>query len=137
MSLNERIVLIMDRSEMNRSEFADKLGIGRPVLSHILSGRNKPSLSVVEKILEQFPDIDPMWLITGNPSPTRSSEDPNLEGLEQTKDRDSSLHLKQNEESSRSKVSEIQPSEEGSERIIIFHSNGTYSEFFPKKRSGQ
>ncbi|MDX5428666.1 MAG: helix-turn-helix transcriptional regulator, partial [Bacteroidota bacterium] len=67
MSLNERIVLIMDRSEMNRSEFADKLGIGRPVLSHILSGRNKPSLSVVEKILEQFPDIDPMWLITGNP----------------------------------------------------------------------
>ena len=42
---------------MSSSQFADVLGIPRSSISHILSGRNKPSLDVVQKILSAFPEL--------------------------------------------------------------------------------
>jgi len=61
----ERIKLILDKEGISPSELADSLGIGRPLLSHIFSGRNKPSLQVVLKILETYPAYSANWLLTG------------------------------------------------------------------------
>lgn len=63
--MRERIKQIMDHEHLNSSEFADKLGIGRAVISHILNGRNNPSLDVVTRILSKIDNIDPEWLISG------------------------------------------------------------------------
>jgi transcriptional regulator with XRE-family HTH domain len=57
-------------SEKNISAiaFAEQVGVQRSALSHIFSGRNKPSVDVLYKIKTTFPDIDLEWLITGNTS---------------------------------------------------------------------
>ena len=47
------------------SQLAEKTGIQRASVSHILSGRNKPSLEVMQKIYEAFPELDLKWLMTG------------------------------------------------------------------------
>ncbi len=50
---------------LSASQLADKLGIQRSGLSHILSGRNRPGLDFAIKVLEKFPDINPDWLLLG------------------------------------------------------------------------
>jgi len=65
MTINERIELIIKKFELSPSAFADAIGIQRPSLSHILSGRNKASLDVVQKVLDTYQNIHPLWLING------------------------------------------------------------------------
>ena len=48
------------------ASFAEKIGVQPSSISHILSGRNKPSLEFIQKILAQFPNVSADWLITGN-----------------------------------------------------------------------
>lgn len=63
--LAERVKEIMDNLEFTPSGFADTIDVPRPIISHILSGRNKPSLDVIQKILMRFPELNPWWLLTG------------------------------------------------------------------------
>ena len=65
MNERERIELLMKCYNLSSSQFADKTGIQRASVSHILSGRNKPSLEVMLKIYESFPGLDMKWLMTG------------------------------------------------------------------------
>ena len=55
----------MEVHNLSASQLADKLGIQRSGLSHILSGRNRPGLDFAIKVLEKFPDINPDWLLLG------------------------------------------------------------------------
>ncbi|WP_370567596.1 helix-turn-helix domain-containing protein [Dysgonomonas sp. Marseille-P4677] len=66
--------LIMESEQLTPSAFADKLQLGRAVISHILNGRNNPSLDVVARILSHMKNINPDWLITGNGNMYKSSE---------------------------------------------------------------
>ena len=66
--MKDRIKKVMDESGLSASKFADKIGVPRSGLSHVLSGRNKASLDYVLKILNAFPEIDPYWLIKGQKS---------------------------------------------------------------------
>jgi transcriptional regulator with XRE-family HTH domain len=61
-----RIRELLDARQLSPTQFADLIGVGRPVISHILSERNKPSLEVVQKILDAFPDVSLSWLMKGN-----------------------------------------------------------------------
>lgn len=63
--MKDRIRLIMEAEDMNPARFADTLQIGRPVISHILNGRNNPSLDVISRILLEMPYINADWLISG------------------------------------------------------------------------
>ena len=56
---------MLDQLHLSPSEFADRIGVQRSNISHILSGRNKPSIDFLEKILNEFPETDVSWLITG------------------------------------------------------------------------
>ena len=44
---------------------AKNIGVNRATISHILSGRNKPSIDFLEKLLHVYPNINANWLITG------------------------------------------------------------------------
>ncbi|MBN2747237.1 MAG: helix-turn-helix transcriptional regulator [Bacteroidales bacterium] len=61
----ERIKEIIAKSGLSNGEFSDKIGIQKSSLSHVLSGRNKPSLDFVLKILDCFPEINSDWLLFG------------------------------------------------------------------------
>ena len=63
---NKRLKEIMDNEEESASSFSEKIGVQRSSISHILSGRNKPSLEFVLKIVETYPNIDLYWLLLGS-----------------------------------------------------------------------
>ncbi|WP_345161969.1 helix-turn-helix transcriptional regulator [Nibribacter koreensis] len=63
--------------------FADAIGLSRPVMSHILAGRNKPSLEVVQKILARFPEVQAHWLLLGNGQMLTSLENSEQENFGQ------------------------------------------------------
>ena len=62
----ERFQKIMEYAGVSPKRFAEILGIERSNVSHIMSGRNNPSLAVVQKILKNFPDISSDWLLFGD-----------------------------------------------------------------------
>lgn len=70
--MKERIKMIMEAENMTPARFADNLQIGRAVISHILNGRNNPSLDVITRILSQLPKLNSDWLLTGSGSMYKS-----------------------------------------------------------------
>ncbi len=66
--MNSRIQLILKTKNISASKFADEIGVQRSSISHILSGRNNPSLDFIQKTLMKFPDISPDWILTGKGS---------------------------------------------------------------------
>ncbi len=73
--MKDRIRLIMEKENLTPAKFADSLDINRAVISHILNGRNNPSLDVVTKILEVMDYINPDWLIKGSGNIYKSGVD--------------------------------------------------------------
>jgi len=58
-------LLILKTKNISSSQLADEIGVQRSNISHILSGRNKPSLEFIKKILDRYKDINMEWLING------------------------------------------------------------------------
>lgn len=63
--MKDRIKLIMEKENLTSAKFADLLQINRAIISHILNGRNNPSLDVVSRILSEMDYINSEWLING------------------------------------------------------------------------
>lgn len=63
--MKDRIQQIIDREGITPSRFAEIIGIQRSAMSHILSGRNNPSLDVLTKVLQKFDYINTDWLLFG------------------------------------------------------------------------
>lgn len=162
MNLSEKIELLIKRKQLSASQFADKLGIPRSSISHILSGRNKPSLDVVQKILRVFPEITAedllfedrtlgslavtMEIVTTPTTP--SLFDPILptpsESVKNILPEQTIVqsNLRRTRESNNSErvssvppaTSDVNPSylEKKIERVLIFYSDGTFSESKPQ-----
>ena len=61
----KRLETLLDYYNLNASTFADKIGVQRSSLSHLLSGRNKPSLDFIIKVIDVFPEVDLYWILNG------------------------------------------------------------------------
>lgn len=61
----ERISLILKSKNLTPSQFADKIGVQRSSVSHVLSGRNNPSLDFISKILSAFDELSYEWMLAG------------------------------------------------------------------------
>lgn len=72
MDEKDRIEKIMESEGMNATQFALEIGIQGSTLSHILNGRNKPSLDVIKRVLNRFRTINSDWLMLGVGSMYRS-----------------------------------------------------------------
>ena len=60
---SKRLQKIIAYYGLSGSALADKIGVQRSSISHIISGRNKPSLDFVLKVLSAFPEVDLYWLL--------------------------------------------------------------------------
>jgi len=113
-----RLQKVIDFYDETASSFAEKIGVQRSSISHILSGRNKPSLDFVMKVLHSYPEVELYWLLNGKghfPSEKiEASSIPNSE-LDLTIEKNN----KPNFESS-----EI-------EKIVIFYKDGTFKSYNP------
>ncbi len=65
MELVDRFKYLMNLNNLSASAFAEKVGVQPSSISHILSGRNKPSLEFIHKVLAQFPKVSADWLVSG------------------------------------------------------------------------
>jgi len=61
----DRVKLLMSVQNLSPAQLATTIGVQRSGISHILSGRNKPSLDFVLKVLESFPKLSEKWLLKG------------------------------------------------------------------------
>jgi len=141
----KRLEIILEYYALNASSFADKIGVQRSSMSHLLSGRNKPSLDFVMKITEVFPEVDLYWILNGTGSFPKNNE----EILETTKTpapissnenlTPGDLFSEINYEAGKTEMkiaSETKNqnliSEEGEiEKIVIFYKNGTFKAYNP------
>ena len=135
-SFLKRLEEIMLNNQLSAAAFAERIGVQRSSVSHILSRRNKPSLDFMLKIHEHFREIDLDWLILGN-SKQNTSSPPELltEGsLKISGNASGTEH--HNTEVSQEKAKRInsgfnrQISEEIIQ-IIQLHKNGTFSIYIP------
>lgn len=120
------------------SMFADQIGVQRSSISHLLSGRNKPSLDLVLKIVNAFPQIDLYWLLgqkelkeklnlkikTDQSPPTEKVENIKIEEPLKTKKADSKIEVTKT--TANSKSSEV-------EKIVVFYRDGTFLEYAPRE----
>ena len=113
----KRLEKIMSFYSLSASSFADKIGVQRSSISHILSGRNKPSLEFVMKVLSPFPEVDLYWLLNGK------GDFPN--SVKPISNKSSLTQIEENiisEKKNRNSKTEI-------ERIVIFYKDGSFKNF--------
>ena len=113
MLIQDRIKLIIKANNESPSSFADNIGIKRSNLSHVLSGRNKPSLDFLSKIINSYPSVNASWLVTGV---TR-------EGT-----------LKEPETDSGKEEGANTSNPQSIERILIFYKDGTFKSYNPSEQ---
>lgn len=68
LKMNKRFQKWLDYNDINSNKLAENINVSRATISHIMSGRNKPSVDFLHKILNKYPDLNLNWLVTGNGS---------------------------------------------------------------------
>lgn len=118
--------MIMDSHKLNAGSFADRIGVQRSNVSHVLSGRNKPSFDFIEKLLLAFPRVSAEWLFTGK----QTSSDLESSGFTEIKNKEvSSDPLVRKEISGRV--------DDGKKKIVktlVFYEDFTFDEFLPNEK---
>jgi len=111
-----RVKKIILHYELSAATFADKIGVQRSSISHLLKGRNKPSLDFILKVIEAFPDVDLNWLLFGNGS--------FLEGLSENQEPSSFVPIEKNniDPGTNTKEKEI-------DRIVVLYKDGTFKTY--------
>tara|TARA_R110002072_G_scaffold48716_9_gene133183 strand:- start:13205 stop:13612 length:408 start_codon:yes stop_codon:yes gene_type:complete len=125
----KRLQEIMDFYGLSSSALADEIDFNRSSISHLLSGRNKPSLEFVMKILEKFPDVKLYWLLNGKGSFPDS--DPENEFSKKTESIPTPVaenEISKNESKEFSNLKDLN-NQQLIERIIIFYKNGSFKEY--------
>ncbi|MGB3149848.1 MAG: helix-turn-helix transcriptional regulator [Maribacter sp.] len=113
----ERLGKILEHYEISAAVFADKINVQRSSLSHLLNGRNKPSLDFVIKVNRTFPEVDLYWLLYGKGIfPSHLSEDKEQNGVLQKGGKDTNHFLSPD-------------SDKLIERIVIFFDDDTFKSF--------
>lgn len=119
----KRLEKVLEFYGLSATAFAEEINFNRSTISHIFSGRNKPSLELVMKILQKFPEVKLNWLMNGkgtfpaNEKIAEKNEDnlassPNLFSNEETRENNSPNNFSQ--------------ASKRIERIVIFYSDGSF-----------
>ncbi|WP_194768748.1 helix-turn-helix domain-containing protein [Tamlana sp. I1] len=122
----KRLQKVMDYYGESASSFAEKIEVQRSSISHILSGRNKPSLDFVLKILSSFPEVNLYWLLNGK------GEFPTVEKKSITQETFKIPNSQTNldfEEIIEKKPTSNSIEDKTIERIVIFYSDGTFKNY--------
>lgn len=154
----KRLETILDYYNLNASSFADKIGVQRSSLSHLLSGRNKPSLDFIIKIANEFPDVDLYWILKGKGTFPKSNEiinppvlKPEISNKENIPVKEITQNINQVTDLFNSIIEEKQESKKelttsapvqkndfliqnnsDINKIVIFYKDGTFEDFKPR-----
>ena len=136
--MEEKLRILMQSENLTASRLAEILEVKPAAISHILSGRNKPSFELLCKIVNRFPQINPYWLLgdaeemrnTNATIPTEANQIPTSGTLfdmpaekSDNSDISQNLQISTTPQFGRSDIDKI---------IIVYHDQ-TFEELRPKK----
>lgn len=131
--IGQRLKEFIDEKELSVLSFSERVGIQRSSLSHLFSGRNKPSIDLLLKIKKQYPDIDLDWLISGQAIKKEAYTNSASEKSDELQVTNVNKEvLKTNIQSVRTDEKALGSKNTSSsqiERIIIFNKNGSFNEY--------
>ena len=147
----KRLEIILEYYSLNASSFADKIGVQRSSLSHLLSGRNKPSLDFILKILDVFPDVDLYWILNGKGNFPKGAENQQIDystnkvkadftptsDIEKvpsdlfSEDKIQNPSFKPLAQKTEDQSTIIDSENETIDKIVIFYVNGTFKSYRP------
>jgi transcriptional regulator with XRE-family HTH domain len=137
--MKSRIEEFLKAENKTSAQLAEEIGVQPSGISHILSGRNKPSLDFVLKMLERYPFISTEWLLFGKGNMYREASMQSL--FEESQNNTSE---KKDIENQNNNISEIRKTDEEKdnevdrkkgrliiEKIVWFYSDNSFREFTP------
>ena len=135
--MTERIFAILKYLQLSPSQFAEEIGVQRSSISHLISGRNKPSLEFIQKVLGRFPEINMQWLLNGEGEMLKNGEPishvslfqevPKNEPVEKRKEIEKSDPVRSLQ---RKKL--VETGGKQIEKIVYFYKDNTFREYFPE-----
>lgn len=144
--MKERLLEFLKKENKSSAQLADEIGVQASGISHILSGRNNPSLDFVLRMLNKYPFISTEWLLFGKGSMYR---EPRMQSLFDFSQSDSASTETRPADETIKKVVTIQDvsintrqegsslsektSSSGVVRIVWFYDDSSFVEYFPQK----
>ena len=139
--MNNRLQRFLDAEDITQSQLAEKLGVAKASISHILAGRNKPGFDFIQSMAQCYPDLNLDWLIAGKGKMFKSqavqpSEEPSiLKSSGQLFDsQEPNLFPEMTEQPEhQSQTGQVSPAESKPDppkisKILVFYDNGTFKE---------
>ncbi|WP_035336427.1 helix-turn-helix transcriptional regulator [Dokdonia sp. PRO95] len=135
-----RLQEIMDANELSATAFAEKMQVGRATISHLMAGRNKPSLDFVMTVVSTFPEVELQWLLYGTkaspkttpPTPstdTNFSTDAHSKNGQEFASKTSATLPSNTEEKPVKNITAFSSSKSPIKRVIIFLEDGTFESY--------
>ena len=145
--MKERLLEFLRNENKSSAQLADEIGVQASGISHILSGRNNPSLDFVVKMLEKYQFLSTEWLLFGKGSMYKEAKMQNLFDYEVAETRgtdkiSSGIDLNRNEVETNSVINHktnnalsTSNQKETSDvvKVVWFYNDNSFEEFFPKK----
>lgn len=155
--MEDRLVQFLKTEGISPTRFAERIGVQRSSISHILSGRNKPSYDFIIKILDSFPALNPDWLLRGkglmykNEVPVQPGlfDNMNIRNVENSVEPEHAEEIPITEDSEESAAHTKTPFVPEStpipatmaenahgksvQKIVIFYSDRTFSDYIPEE----
>lgn len=117
MDIKDRLKMVMESHHLTAGSFADRIGVQRSNVSHVMSGRNKPSFDFIEKLLRAFPRVSADWLLTGKQQTESVDNFPNVV-----------------EEATEKAVKETPSKGKEIVKMLVFYSDFTYDTYLPNEQ---
>jgi transcriptional regulator with XRE-family HTH domain len=137
--MKERILQFLKEEKLTSAQFAEEIGVQPSGISHIISGRNNPSLEFVVKMLEKYKYLSTDWLLFGKGAMYKTMQTPSLFDEPNLFTYAESQPYKQSENlvNVADKAVEVQTQEtkeksdnpKNVSKIVWFYDNNTFEEF--------
>jgi transcriptional regulator with XRE-family HTH domain len=145
--MKERLLEFLKSENKSSAQFAEEIGVQPSGISHILSGRNNPSLDFVLKMLEKYQFLSTDWLLFGKGT---MYKDPKMQSLfddtdifdrkpdaKEYSNATESQIIEQNlieKEQVRMNAADREINEKSSiSRIVMFFADSSFKEYLPQK----
>lgn len=123
-----RLKEIMAYYTLSASAFAERINVQRSSISHVLSGRNKPSLDFITKLTTALPNINLYWLLNGTENMLRTP----------TPESASSSTIISSQKKTTSETEDFSPLSKSNkhplDRIVVFYKDGRFDNYIPKEK---
>ncbi len=146
--MDKRLQRFLDAENITQSQLAEKLGVAKASISHILAGRNRPGFDFIQSMAQCYPDLNLDWLIAGkgkmyksqNGSPvTQPSEEPRIPAQSKESGRlfdsqepdlfpDEAETVDNKPQTEQVSPAASKPVPPRISKILVFYDNGTFKE---------